>query len=222
MPQKPINYDNTMFYKLVCKDLNIGECYVGHTTDFKRRKHEHKIHCNNDMAKGYHRYVYNYIRSNGGWDNWDLILIENRKCDNKLDALKKEREHIEILHATLNKVIPTRTDQEYKIQNKLCKETHKDKIKEKMQHYRDEHKDKIKEQNKIYKDEHKDKIKEQMQHYRENNKDAIKEYRKQICVCSCGASYTFMHKARHEKSNKHLNHINSNSQSTEDASQTIT
>ena len=65
MPKLPVNYDNTMFYKLVCKDLTIGECYVGHTTDFKGRKHGHKQCCNNSTFDGYHRHVYDYIRNNG-------------------------------------------------------------------------------------------------------------------------------------------------------------
>lgn len=38
MPKLPINYSNTHFYKIVCKNADIKDCYVGHTTDFKRRK----------------------------------------------------------------------------------------------------------------------------------------------------------------------------------------
>ena len=34
MPLKEINYDKTHFYKLMCKDFNITDCYVGHTTDW--------------------------------------------------------------------------------------------------------------------------------------------------------------------------------------------
>ena len=42
MPRKPIDYSNTHFYKIVCKDLGIKELYVGHTTNFKNRKLDHK------------------------------------------------------------------------------------------------------------------------------------------------------------------------------------
>ena len=86
MPKQPINYDDVMFYKLVCKDLNISECYVGHTTDFKMRRYLHKSCCNNLLGKSYHYHVYNHIRNNGGWNNWNMILIESQKCDNRLDA----------------------------------------------------------------------------------------------------------------------------------------
>ena len=32
MPKKEIDYSNTIIYRIVCKDTNITECYVGHTT----------------------------------------------------------------------------------------------------------------------------------------------------------------------------------------------
>ena len=57
--------------------------------------------------------VYKYIRDNGGWDNWDMILIEQCKCENRLDSLRKEREYIELFEATLNKQIPTQSSVEY-------------------------------------------------------------------------------------------------------------
>ena len=38
MPKLPINYDKTHFYKLCCRDPTITDIYVGHTTDFTRRK----------------------------------------------------------------------------------------------------------------------------------------------------------------------------------------
>ena len=45
MPRKEINYLNTIIYKFVCNDLNIKDTYVGHTTDFIKRKATHKSHC---------------------------------------------------------------------------------------------------------------------------------------------------------------------------------
>jgi hypothetical protein len=35
-----------------------------------------------------------------------MVLIENYSCENRLDALKRERHWIETLQAKLNKVIP--------------------------------------------------------------------------------------------------------------------
>ena len=34
MPKSNCDYSRTVLYKTVCNDLNITDCYVGHTTDF--------------------------------------------------------------------------------------------------------------------------------------------------------------------------------------------
>ena len=87
MAPRNINYDNTCFYKICCKDTNIKEIYIGQTTDFTRRKYSHGHACYNDKRPDYNMRVYKFIRDNGGWDNWDMILIENCKCENRLYVL---------------------------------------------------------------------------------------------------------------------------------------
>ena len=104
MPRKLIDYSNTHFYKIVCNDLGINQCYVGHTTDLVKRRCEHKNTCNNPNCKQYNHYVYSYIRANGGWENWNVILIETKSCKDAEEARIKEREFIEKLNATLNQV----------------------------------------------------------------------------------------------------------------------
>ena len=42
MPRVPIDYSQTHFYKIVCRNTDIKDCYVGHTTDFTKRKNRHK------------------------------------------------------------------------------------------------------------------------------------------------------------------------------------
>ena len=80
MPRLPIAYSNTVIYKIVSNDLNITECYVGHTTDFVRRKAAHKSACTNEKGKTYDFKVYKTIREIGGWDNWSMIEIEKYPC----------------------------------------------------------------------------------------------------------------------------------------------
>jgi len=106
---KIIDYTKTIFYKIVCNDLNIKDCYVGHTTQFTKRKHYHKNSCNNENTIGYNFNVYKFIRDNGGWCNWSMIMIEEIQCENKLDALRQERKFIEEYQAILNNKIPSRT-----------------------------------------------------------------------------------------------------------------
>ena len=91
MPLTQIDYSNTCFYKIVCNDLSITECYVGHTTDFRSRKSNHKSDCNNENGKSYNFRIYQFIREQGGWSNWSMVLIEQISCANSLDALKRER-----------------------------------------------------------------------------------------------------------------------------------
>ena len=118
MPQNKIDYSKTIIYKLCCKDITITDIYVGHTTDMRRRKSQHKTTCNNEKAKIYSYNVYKFIRENGGWDNWDMIEVERFEAIDGNDARKKERYWIEELKATLNNRVPSRTAKEWCEDNK--------------------------------------------------------------------------------------------------------
>jgi hypothetical protein len=113
MPRKIIDYSKTVMYKIVSNDLNILDCYVGSTTDFTKRKCAHKSYCTNANGKHYNLKVYQFIRDNGNWVNWSMILIEMYPCVNHLESLQRERFWCENLNATLNSVVPSRTKQEY-------------------------------------------------------------------------------------------------------------
>ena len=43
-----------------------------------------------------------------------MVLLETRSCNNALEARKIEREFVEELGATLNKVVQSRTNAEYR------------------------------------------------------------------------------------------------------------
>ena len=66
MPKTKIDYNNTIIYKIVSNDISITEVYVGHTTDFTRRKNQHKCSCNNPTNKTHHFKLYEIIRENEG------------------------------------------------------------------------------------------------------------------------------------------------------------
>jgi len=102
MPKTCVNYYNTIVYKIVCKDKNIKDVYVGHTTNFTQRKYAHKINCINEKSDGYNLKVYDCIRKNGGWDNWEMVEICNQKCNTKIDALILEHHYYSLLNANLN------------------------------------------------------------------------------------------------------------------------
>ena len=113
MPKTCIDYSKCIIYKIVCHDYNVKDLYVGHTTDLVKRRSQHKTRCTNSRTKGYDIKIYKVIRDNGGWDSWDMTLIEQCKCENRLDSLRKEREYIELFEVTLNRQIPTRSSVEY-------------------------------------------------------------------------------------------------------------
>ena len=61
MPRTKVDSPSTMFCKIVCKDLDIKDLYVGHTTDFKTRKNCHKRVCNNPNDKNHNLPIYKFI-----------------------------------------------------------------------------------------------------------------------------------------------------------------
>jgi hypothetical protein len=107
MPKNDINYSDTIIYKIYCNDKTIHDVYVGHTTNFTKRKYVHKILCNNLNNK---TKIYNIIRQNGGWDNWEMVEIAKYNCKNKTEARIKEQQHYEELNSTLNSCPPYNKD----------------------------------------------------------------------------------------------------------------
>jgi len=106
-----LDYSNTIIYKIYCKDKDILDVYIGHTTNFKNRKQQHKYCCNNE--KLYNCKIYNIIRNNGGWDNWEMIEIANYNCKDLTEARIKEQIHYEELKASLNTLQPYKHNREY-------------------------------------------------------------------------------------------------------------
>ena len=144
MPKAPMDYSKTIIYKIVCNDLSIKDCYVGHTTDMTKRKWAHKTACNNEKDKKHNLKIYQIIRENGGWENWDMVLVEKFPCNDKYEACKRERDVYEKLDAKMNMVRPYLTQEEYKEENK-----------QNYKKYHEEHKAEIKEYYKQYYQERK-------------------------------------------------------------------
>jgi hypothetical protein len=106
MPKVEIDYSNTIIYKITCKDPNIKDVYVGHTTNFVQRKHAHKQSCINVKSLNHNCKLYQVIRNNGGWSNWCMEIVHFCNCKDHYEARKKEQEYFELLHATLNSIEP--------------------------------------------------------------------------------------------------------------------
>jgi hypothetical protein len=120
MSPKKIDYSKTLIYKLCCNDPRITDIYVGATTDFIRRKQQHKTKVNKFEYKNFkpNSKVYKFIYENGGFENWGMILIEAYPCTTSLESRQRERHYILELMATLNTVTPCNTLKETYKKNK--------------------------------------------------------------------------------------------------------
>ena len=161
MPKIPINYNNCCIYKIEhIEDESL--LYIGSTTNFNKRKGDHKCRIKNVDNKKYQIKLYEMIRENGGWEMFRMIEIEKYPCNDKREAEKRETEIMKELKANMNMV------------RSFVSESNKERFKI----YRETHKEEIKERNKVYNEAHKEQIKERERKYREAHKAEIKEKRK--------------------------------------------
>jgi predicted GIY-YIG superfamily endonuclease len=114
-----------------------------------------------------------------------LVLEEIEDKDNLEFA---ERFYIKLYKSLwgdklLNKIIPLQTKKEYYNENR----------------------ERIKQYKKEYLNENREKIKQQKKEWYIDNKEKIKEHRSQIIDCECGSTIQLQEKARHLKSQKHIN-----------------
>ena len=197
MPRKPIDYTNTIFYKIVCKDFNITDIYIGHTTDFSKRKNHHKYAFTHEDSNNGQCYLYTFMRENGGWQNFDMVMIEQMACDSSLDACKRERELIESLQATLNTCIPSRDKAGWYQDNR-------DLSIARVKNLYAANKEAILTYHKQYYDENKEMINSKQKSYRSLNKDKLNEHAYELITCSiCDAKVMRQNMLRHEQTQKH-------------------
>lgn len=100
--RRPTDYSKSVLYKIICRDSEIRELYVGSTINLSDRTKQHKEWC----EKMCEFKVYKFIRDHGGWENWDVVLLENLPCSCKLELSSREYFWIEQLKATLNTACP--------------------------------------------------------------------------------------------------------------------
>jgi hypothetical protein len=179
--------------------------YVGSTTNFTRRKCQHKsnIYNENDTAK-YNLKVYKTIRENSGI--WDMKPYKEYPCKNKTQ-LKIEEERIRReLNAELNSnscgIGFDYTDK--KVWHKQYQIINKENKVEYDKHRYIKNKDKIKKNTNKYYYDNKDKIAERDKQYRIKNKTKISERQNEKVTCKCGCIVSKGNLSQHKKTKKHL------------------
>ena len=117
-------------YSIQCKDKEVKEFYIGSTKNYSIRYSRHK-----QAYKNCNFPVYQFIRQNKGWDNWEMIVEVKTDDLSKEDRLILEQCYKDLLEPTLN------------FQNVigLDKENEKKTLKE----YREKNKEKIAQYSKI-------------------------------------------------------------------------
>lgn len=204
MPKQAIDYSKTIIYKIE-HSIDKSLLYVGHTTDFITRKHSHKISCNCKGVSDHHTKKYQMIRDNGGWDMFQMLEIKKFPCQDSNEArAEEERVRIE-LNASLNSVrafgIPKpEQDREYR-------EANQEKIKASKKQYRIDNRERLNAKSQAYLEEHRDEINEQKRNHYQEIKDKRHEKNKIQVTCECGMTYTQCNKARHLKTQFHLDNI---------------
>ena len=198
-----VNYKTAKIYKLVNDELNLT--YYGSTcNELRKRFWSHKSEAKNK----YKCSSYKLFESG----ECKIYLVEKFPCEDKMELTKRERFYIEN-NECVNNNIPNRTQKEWR-------EEHKKILAQQKKEYVQENKEQIAKQKKEHYQNNKEQIKEKMKEYYEKNNEVKKEKAKQyyqanketmkkISFCECGGKYTHVNKARHCRSKKHQNFINS-------------
>ena len=108
----------------------VPDFYLGYTTfSLVHLCDMFSFRCENDKWK-----VCEFIRKNGGFENWNIERLDSKPCTTSLEARTELRKHFDATPPTLNIHLPTRTRQEY---------AKGDKNRDRQKDYRDENKEKI-------------------------------------------------------------------------------
>ena len=219
-------------------DNTNGNVYYGSTKQaLSKRMAVHKSHYKLWCAGKRNNVTAFDIIKNG---DYDISLVEEGNFKDKIELHRRERFYIEN-NVCVNKYIPTRTNQEYRKDNKETmrewRKKNRETINEKLREWREKNRETIREKEQIRREDNRETINEKSREWREKNKETIREksrkwyednkekskeksriYRETISekgkekmTCSCGLIFRKDYQKRHDKSPKHLNFMKEHS-----------
>jgi len=188
-------------YEIRCNETD--EVYIGKTI----RTLEHRLCAHKKLDCSSKQII----------ERGNYVMSKIDDCDTEEESIFFESYYIRNTDNCINIVVPDRTPKEYYeahkdeliVKNKIWKEENKDELIVKNKEYYEAHKDEIRVKSKIWKEAHKDEIRVKNKEYREAHKDEIRVKNKEKYTCECGSIIIINSKSRHEKSQKHINFINS-------------
>jgi len=186
MPKTPIDYQTTVIYKIqhIEKDDLL---YVGHTTNFTKRKNNHKSKCTKPDNSKYNLKIYQMIRDNGGWDMFKMIEIKKFPCNDDREACTEEDKLMRAMKATMNSISAIFDDEKLTL-NRRRSDQKRSNTAERIEF------------RKSYYEENKDKIKAQKKKWDEAHAQETKDWRTEILQCECGCFIA----RKTENGSKHL------------------
>ena len=196
MPRKTIDYSKNVIYKIEHNDDDTLQ-YIGHTTNWDKRKCEHKHRCNNGQSDKHNLKLYQMIRENGGWDKFRMLEVEKYPCLDRREADKRETEIMKELKSNMNMV-----------KSYLSEEEKSDYKKKANIKYYEGHKTTISEQGKTYRQNNRGVILQRKKEYYAKNKDKICEIAKEKIKCECGCEVVKYKLNRHQTTKKHIELMN--------------
>ena len=195
------DYKNGKIYKIVSDQTD--KVYIGSTCQsIAQRFTEHKYNFLRYINQGKGNYTTSFDMLQ--FDDAKVILIELFPCTQKCELEAREYHHIKLNDIVVNKVMPTRTNKEWK-------ESNMDTFNKYQKEYNIKNKEKIALYMKAYSAQYRQmnqpKIKDEKKTYYEKNKADIDAKCKIPFVCTCGCTIQLSEKARHLKTKKHLSKL---------------
>jgi hypothetical protein len=95
-------------------DYDNDNVYIGSTTDLHKRKLKHKTSCISEKNKKFHYKLYQYVRENGGFDNFRFTILRVCNDVDKMERFKLEQSFIDVYEPTLNIRSASQTQKEYR------------------------------------------------------------------------------------------------------------
>jgi hypothetical protein len=122
-----VKYQEGVIYKIAHRYSPY--VYIGSTTNFNRRKSEHKFHATNEKSPKYNHKVYQTIRELGGWNNFEMVLVARCPCNDKMELHAKEFEYQQLFDVNMNTYDAVHDPEYYKKYREKNKEYILEKIK---------------------------------------------------------------------------------------------